>query len=87
MEKDDKDYSKEVCRQVIDLLGGEPEKTYKITARNVYGDRWRVNIWTTREIETDCSISEAHYIEYSYFIRFNKELSQITSSDPNIETI
>jgi|TARA_Y100000310_G_scaffold339149_1_gene430933 hypothetical protein len=83
----DKQIERLVIREVYKRLGGQPENVYKETARNLWSDRHRVNIWTWKWLDVDTSVIKKYAIEYSYFVRFDKELKQITHSLPEIEKI
>ena len=68
-----------VKQQVLEQLG-KPVNFVKITAWNVYEDRFRVNVWNTKN---PGSIFSRPQIVDSFFIRANEE--GIMSSSPVIE--
>lgn len=74
-----------VIQEVYERLGGKPKNVLKADAKNLWSDRHRVNIWTWEWLEVDTSTIKKYTIEYSYFVRFDKELKQITHSLPEIE--
>jgi hypothetical protein len=86
-QKDTEDHQFEVCKRVLEALGNKPKNMFKITARNVFDNRWRVNIWSTKLVEGEYSSLTTNFIEYSYFIKFNNQLKSIITSDPEIESI
>tara|TARA_R110000824_G_scaffold123473_2_gene281381 strand:+ start:1940 stop:2203 length:264 start_codon:yes stop_codon:yes gene_type:complete len=77
----------EVCKSVLDTMEGKPKNMFNITAYNVFDNNWRVNVWSTKPVESDYSIIQAKFIEYSYFINYNKQSRAIVSSCPKIEKI
>ncbi len=71
-----------VKKQVLELLG-RPKNLHKITARNLWDNRWRVNLWCTHIQQADVSEVEVHLIDYSYFIH-TSDTGEIINSDPEI---
>jgi len=68
----------EVCDLMLNMVG-KPSNFFKCKAINVYDDRYRVNIYCTREVD---GIEGKHIIS-SYFIKYNednKEINIINSS-------
>ena len=68
-----------VCEEVLNKLGTVKD-FYKITSRNIYYNKWRVNVWT-------CTWPEGFYgpsyhIKYSYFCTVQDNC--IANSDPEI---
>tara|TARA_B100000745_G_scaffold10112_1_gene7887 strand:- start:834 stop:1136 length:303 start_codon:yes stop_codon:yes gene_type:complete len=68
-----------IREEVLDKLG-RIKDFYQITAKNVYWNRWRVNVWT-------CEWPEGMYgpsynIKYSYFCTVQDNC--IAKSDPEI---
>ena len=68
-----------VCEEVLEKLG-KIKDFYKVTAKNVYYNKWRVNVWT-------CTWPENMYgpnynIKYSYFCTVQDNC--IAQSNPEI---
>ena len=53
-----------VCEEVLNKLG-EIKNFYKVTAKNVYWNRWRVNVWIEKWKEENYGPS--YDITHSYF--------------------
>ena len=68
-----------VCEEVLDKLG-RIKNFYKITAKNVYYNKWRFNVWTCEWPETMYGPSYA--IKYSYFCTVQDNC--IAESNPEI---
>lgn len=84
--EDGLNHESNVKHQVLESLG-KPENLYKIRASNVFYDSWRVDIWTWRWLDEETKITKSLRIEYSYFIKYNKNLGRIIESNPPIEQI
>jgi len=53
-----------VCEEVLEKLGVVND-FHQITAKNVFDDKWRINVWTTFWPDFACAPSYA--IKHSYF--------------------
>lgn len=80
------DVKKEVIAKVLELLG-KPPNLREVTARNLWDDRWRVNVWCIEKVQLECYIADAHKIDHSYFIRYNSDSKEITLCDPVIKKL
>ena len=59
------DFQKDlICQEVLDQLGVVND-FHQITAKNVFDDKWRINVWTTYWPEFMCAPS--YKIKHSYF--------------------
>ena len=76
---DPKIQEKLVCEEVLTKLG-HIRDFYKITANNIYYNKWRVNIWIEKW-EEEMS-GPTYYIKYSYFCTVYDNC--IAHSDPEI---
>ena len=68
-----------VCEEVLTKLG-HIRDLYKITANNIYYNKWRVNVWI-EQWEEGMS-GPTYYIKYSYFCTVQDNC--IAHSDPEI---
>ena len=68
-----------VCEEVLTKLG-HIRDFYKITANNIYYNKWRVNVWI-EQWEEGMS-GPTYYIKYSYFCTVQDNC--IAHSDPEI---
>ena len=68
-----------VVSMVRDLLG-EPLDYFGTTVRNVFEDKWRVNVWT-QHWSSDRT-TPTHTITHSFFLTIQN--GEITHSDPPI---
>ena len=75
-----------VINAVISKLG-KPKNLFQVTAKNLWSNRWRINVWGVHQMETDCSIVDAYKIDYSYFIKYDEDSGKIVSCNPEIEPI
>jgi len=75
-----------IINDVMDRLG-KPKNLSFVTAANLWSNRWRVNVWTQVDVETECGFSKGYRIPHSYFLHYDTELSKITHSDPKIEKL
>lgn len=50
--------------------GTYPDNHYQTDAHNVFGDHWRVNVWTVTDPDR---LVPTHKIEFSYFLKQGKE--------------
>ena len=53
-----------ICQEVLEQLGVVND-FHQITAKNVFDDKWRINVWTTYWPEFMCAPS--YKIKHSYF--------------------
>tara|TARA_R100001143_G_scaffold19591_1_gene20990 strand:- start:86 stop:397 length:312 start_codon:yes stop_codon:yes gene_type:complete len=71
-----------VCKEVLQTLG--PVKDlFEVIARNVYDNRWRVDVWT--EEWKPAMYGPSYRIKHSYFCKVQDNC--IAFSDPKIEKI
>ena len=71
-----------ICKEVLQALG--PVKDlFEVMARNVYDNRWRVDVWT-EEWKPEV-YGPSYRIKHSYFCKIKENC--IYSSDPQIEKI
>ena len=68
-----------VVSMVLDLLG-EPVNYFGTTVRNVFEDKWRVNVWTQHWSPE--RVTPIHNIAHSFFLTIQN--GEITHSDPPI---
>ena len=68
-----------VVSMVLELLG-EPAHYFGTTVRNVFDNKWRVNVWTQHY--TSQRITPVHHISHSFFLTIQN--GEITHSDPPI---
>jgi len=68
-----------VCEEVLTRLG-HIRDFYKITAKNIYYNKWRVNVWIETWDET--MYGPDYNIKYSYFCTVQDNC--IAKSDPEI---
>jgi len=68
-----------VCEEVLNKLGTVKD-FYKITSRNIYYNKWRVNIWT--ETWPEGFYGPSYHIKYSYFCTVQDNC--IAQSNPEI---
>lgn len=65
-----------IANQVIDALGCPPD-LYTVGAHNVYGSKWRINVWC----ETN---PNSYLIKHSYFVTADGD-DKIVNSNPPIK--
>ena len=68
-----------VVSMVLELLG-EPANYFGTTVRNVFEDKWRVNVWTQHYSSE--RVTPVHHISHSFFLTIQN--GEITHSDPPI---
>ena len=68
-----------VCEEVLDKLGTVKD-FYKIDAKNVYYNKWRVDVWTV--IWKEGMYGPSYNIKYSYFCTIQDNC--IAKSNPEI---
>ena len=49
---------------------GFPSNHFQTDAHNVFGDHWRVNVWTVTDPDR---LVPTHRIEFSYFVKLDSE--------------
>ena len=72
----------ELIEDAVLKIMGKPKDFYKISALNVYDNRWRVDVWTSylsKESETGL---DSYKIGYSYFCHVQG--NEIVKSIPEI---
>ena len=75
------DVEKVVTSEVMKRLG-KPSVDWKITANNVFDDKWRVNVWVNSN-KPD-AIMKQMLIKHSYFVTASPE-GEIVAVDIEIE--
>ena len=68
-----------VVSMVLGLLG-KPVHYFGTTVRNVFEDKWRVNVWTQHYSSE--RVTPVHHISHSFFLTIQN--GEITHSDPPI---
>ena len=59
------DFQKDlICQEVLDTLGVVND-FHKVSAKNVFDDKWRIDIWTQKWLEH--ASSPTYKIKHSYF--------------------
>lgn len=71
-----------ICQEVLERLG-YVNNFYKITAGNVFDDKWRVNVWV--EVWGESSMGCGYLIKHSYFCTVREDCIQ--KSDPELPAI
>ena len=79
----EQDHTEFVKEQVLQKLG-TPKNLFRITAGNMWENKWRVNVWLTHKWQGDGTEVDTHLIDHSYFIH-TAEDGTITKSSPEIE--
>ena len=89
-------WEEELKKEVLKRLGKPPE-LLQITACNLWDNRWRVNVWTNKEIVTDCSIMKSPTIakNHSFFciikqggeMVFNPPIKRLYESNKDTKNI
>lgn len=69
-----------IIRQVLDKHG-EIKDLKEVKARNIFDNRWRINVWTEYNNAELLSAHPSQRIEYSYFIHVD-DAGVITKCDP-----
>ena len=77
--EDNRERDERVVSMVLELLG-EPANYFGTTVRNVFDDKWRVNVWTQHY--TSQRVTPVHHITHSFFITIQN--GEITHSVPPI---
>jgi len=78
-----KDLERFVSEQVISKLGGKPPSFHSIRSKNVFNDKWRVDVFCYVETATENAIYLDKRINYSFFVKADGS-GKILNSDPNI---
>ena len=74
-----------ITRQVLDAHG-RMDELKEVRMRNVFDNRWRVNVWCYYEDPNLMSnLTRPSTIKYSYFIRVD-DSGNIVHSDPELGT-
>ena len=68
-----------LCEEVLEKLGVVND-FHQITAKNVFDDKWRINVWTTYWPEFMCAPS--YKIKHSYFCTIKENC--LSGCDPEI---
>jgi hypothetical protein len=63
-----KDKPKKTVKEAVAKFVGEVENMHKIDVFNVFGDNYRVNVWTKEG--TEHGITHSYSIVQSYFMKF-----------------
>ena len=71
-----------VEKQVMETLG-KPNNFDYIRSKNVYNNRWRVDVWCEHESNKTMVFTKYSTIDYSYFIKVDDE-GKIVESSPKI---
>jgi hypothetical protein len=61
-------YSPEDIASLVDKVYGIPERHFRTDAHHIFGDNWRVNVWTNAD---DTGLVIRKKISYSYFINID----------------
>ena len=69
-EKSDEDHVVSAVHKLMRQSGIYPDNHYQTDAHNVFGDNWRVNVWTVTDADR---LVPTHKIEFSYFLKQGKE--------------
>ena len=69
-----------VGRMVLDILGEEAHRFHLVTSRNVFDDKWRVNVWI-KEFTTE-RVTPGFSISHSFFCTVQN--GEIVHSNPPI---
>jgi hypothetical protein len=74
-----------VSEQVMSKLGGRPSKFHSIRSKNVFDNKWRVDIFCYVETATENAVYLDKRIDYSFFVSTD-DSGKIIKSDPKIST-
>ena len=74
--------NKLVCQEILNRLGTVKD-LFQVVARNIYDNRWRVDVWT-EEWKPEV-YGPSYRIKHSYFCKIQDNC--IAFSDPKIEKI
>jgi hypothetical protein len=72
----------ELIEDAVLKIMGKPKDFYKISALNVYDNRWRVDVWTSYVSEDSLTGIDSYRISYSYFCHVQG--NEIVKSVPEI---
>ena len=59
------DLEQKVIDKILNRLG-KPHNLHSATAKNVFENKWRVNIWV-EELSDGCSVAKRYSIAHSFF--------------------
>tara|TARA_R100000306_G_C4308468_1_gene108889 strand:- start:82 stop:384 length:303 start_codon:yes stop_codon:yes gene_type:complete len=68
-----------ICQEVLETLGVVND-LHKVSAKNVFDDKWRIDVWTQKWFEHACGPS--YKIKHSYFCTIKDNC--ISGCDPEI---
>ena len=68
-----------ICQEVLETLGVVND-LHKVSAKNVFDDKWRIDVWTQQWLEHACGPS--YNIKHSYFCTIKDNC--ISGCDPEI---
>jgi hypothetical protein len=63
------DLSATVGSAVLEAMGGRPKSFYKIITKNVYGNRYRVNVYCEKEVAG--SLGTVKQLAHSFFVTYD----------------
>ena len=69
---------------VLKALGNPPNLSF-VRTKTLWSDRWRVDVFCTFSVRGEFTESEGQRIPHSYFIRYDREMNEITYCNPPIE--
>ena len=72
-----------VSEQVISKLGGKPPKFHSIRSKNVFDNKWRVDVFCYVETATENAVYFDKRIDYSFFISTD-DSGKVVKSEPRI---
>ena len=64
------DLEQKVIDKILNRLG-KPHNLHSATAKNVFENKWRVNIWV-EELSDGCSVAKRYSIAHSFFCELTK---------------
>ena len=70
-EKSNLDHVTSAVHRMMRQSGTYPDNHYQTDAHNVFGDHWRVNVWTVTDPDR---LVPTHKIEFSYFLKLDQEM-------------
>lgn len=80
------DFSGYIIEQVINKMGGKPKNLHSIRPRNIFNNKWRIDVFCEHEAETEMITMKGIRIDYSYFVTLDED-GEIVKSSPEIEVI
>ena len=69
-EKSNQDLVVSAVHRLMHQSGTYPDNHYHTDAHNVFGNNWRVNVWTVTDADR---LVPTHKIEFSYFLKQDRE--------------